>query len=377
MRSRRRCRGRTWCPIDVLGLEVGYRLIPLVDRGQDGELLRRIKGCARSSRRTSASWCRRCTSATTSSCARTRYRITLKGVEIGAAKSSPGCSRHQSRPRAGSAAGHADPRSGLRPAGGLGRSGLPRERAGAGLHGGRCQHRGRDAPVAASSRRTPPSCSAARRSQALLDHLAKDAPKLVEDLVPKLMPLAPAAEGAAEPARGGRAHPRHAHHPRDARRARAAHAGSRRADRGGARRAVACDPAARCSAGRASWRCSPSTRNWSRCSLRREPRGVPRAPGWSRGWPSACCARPASSCSSASSSGSPACCWFRRSAAQPAGALPAPRRAATEGAVAVGDPRQPHRPGGGRAGRGRGARMIGKAFGHEAPALCPAVVDVL
>jgi len=30
-------------PVDVLGFEVGYRLIPLVDAGQDGELLRRIK----------------------------------------------------------------------------------------------------------------------------------------------------------------------------------------------------------------------------------------------------------------------------------------------------------------------------------------------
>ena len=31
-------------PVDVLGLEVGYRLIQLVDRAQDGELLKRIKG---------------------------------------------------------------------------------------------------------------------------------------------------------------------------------------------------------------------------------------------------------------------------------------------------------------------------------------------
>ena len=31
-------------PVDALGLEVGYRLIPLVDRDQDGELLRRIRG---------------------------------------------------------------------------------------------------------------------------------------------------------------------------------------------------------------------------------------------------------------------------------------------------------------------------------------------
>ncbi|HNL96843.1 MAG TPA: FHIPEP family type III secretion protein, partial [Accumulibacter sp.] len=37
----------TWADVtllDVLGLEVGYRLIPLVDKSQDGELLRRIRG---------------------------------------------------------------------------------------------------------------------------------------------------------------------------------------------------------------------------------------------------------------------------------------------------------------------------------------------
>ena len=30
--------------VDPVGLEVGYRLIPLVDRAQDGELLRRVRG---------------------------------------------------------------------------------------------------------------------------------------------------------------------------------------------------------------------------------------------------------------------------------------------------------------------------------------------
>ncbi|MEP7205413.1 MAG: flagellar biosynthesis protein FlhA [Casimicrobiaceae bacterium] len=34
-------------PVDVLGIEVGYRLIPLVDKGQDGELLKRIKAIRR------------------------------------------------------------------------------------------------------------------------------------------------------------------------------------------------------------------------------------------------------------------------------------------------------------------------------------------
>ena len=30
--------------VDLIGLEVGYRLIPLVDRNQGGELMGRIKG---------------------------------------------------------------------------------------------------------------------------------------------------------------------------------------------------------------------------------------------------------------------------------------------------------------------------------------------
>ena len=34
-------------PVDPLGLEVGYRLIPLVDKDQDGELMTRIKGVRR------------------------------------------------------------------------------------------------------------------------------------------------------------------------------------------------------------------------------------------------------------------------------------------------------------------------------------------
>lgn len=31
-------------PVDIVGLEVGYRLIPMVDKNQSGELLGRIKG---------------------------------------------------------------------------------------------------------------------------------------------------------------------------------------------------------------------------------------------------------------------------------------------------------------------------------------------
>jgi flagellar biosynthesis protein FlhA len=52
-------------PIDTLGLEVGYRLISLVDKAREGDLLGRIKGVRKSLRRTSAFCRRRCTSATT------------------------------------------------------------------------------------------------------------------------------------------------------------------------------------------------------------------------------------------------------------------------------------------------------------------------
>ena len=34
-------------PVDIIGLEVGYRLVPLVDRAQGGDLLARIRGVRR------------------------------------------------------------------------------------------------------------------------------------------------------------------------------------------------------------------------------------------------------------------------------------------------------------------------------------------
>ena len=49
--------------VDTIGLEVGYRLIPLVDKSQGGELLTRIKVCGRNCLRNWAFWFRRCTSA--------------------------------------------------------------------------------------------------------------------------------------------------------------------------------------------------------------------------------------------------------------------------------------------------------------------------
>ncbi len=91
---RAQCRGelgRPACRSTRSGLEVGYRLIPLVDKARAAATCwRASRACARSSRRTSASCRRRCTSATTSSSSPACYRITLRGVVVGEGEAFPG-----------------------------------------------------------------------------------------------------------------------------------------------------------------------------------------------------------------------------------------------------------------------------------------------
>lgn len=70
-------------PVDTLGLEVGYRLIPLVDRSQDGELLRRIRGIRK---KFAQDWGFLVPAVHIRDNLELRpnaYRITLKGVEVG------------------------------------------------------------------------------------------------------------------------------------------------------------------------------------------------------------------------------------------------------------------------------------------------------
>ena len=66
-------------PLDVLGLEVGYRLIPLVDKSQDGELLRRIRGIRKKFAQEVGFLVSPVHIATTSSSNPNTYRILLKG----------------------------------------------------------------------------------------------------------------------------------------------------------------------------------------------------------------------------------------------------------------------------------------------------------
>nr|WP_308437996.1 flagellar biosynthesis protein FlhA [Jeongeupia naejangsanensis] len=176
-------------PVDPVGLEVGYRLISLVDRNQDGELLRRIRGIRKKIAQELGFLVPAVHIRDNLELKPNQYRIQLKGVDVGLGEAyvgqwlaiNPGNV-------AGSLAGTAttDPTFGL-PATWIDAS--LRDQAQAlgytvvdtatviGTHisnllqGHAAELLGRE------------------EVQSLLDHFAKESPKLVEDLVPKLVPV--------------------------------------------------------------------------------------------------------------------------------------------------------------------------------------------
>jgi flagellar biosynthesis protein FlhA len=76
--------------VDPLGMEVGYRLIPLVDRGQDGELLGRIKSIRKKVAQDIGFLVPVVHIRDNLELKPNAYRITLKGVEIGTGEATPG-----------------------------------------------------------------------------------------------------------------------------------------------------------------------------------------------------------------------------------------------------------------------------------------------
>ncbi len=70
-------------PVDTLGLEVGYRLIPLVDNSQDGDLLRRVKGIRKKFAQEVGFLVSAVHIRDNLGLRPNAYRVTLKGVEIG------------------------------------------------------------------------------------------------------------------------------------------------------------------------------------------------------------------------------------------------------------------------------------------------------
>jgi len=76
--------------VDTLGLEVGYRLIPLVDRTQDGELLRRIRGIRKKFAQDMGFLVAPVHIRDNLDLRPNAYRIIVKGVEIGRGEAQPG-----------------------------------------------------------------------------------------------------------------------------------------------------------------------------------------------------------------------------------------------------------------------------------------------
>jgi flagellar biosynthesis protein FlhA len=176
-------------PVDVLGLEVGYRLIPLVDRGQDGELLRRIRGIRKKFAQDMGFLVPAVHIRDNLELRPNAYRIALKGVEIGAGEAYTGQFLAINPGRVlGELSGTqtTDPTFGL-PAVWVGAE--MREQA---------QSFGYtvvDASTVVATHLSNIIQSHAaellgrEETQQLLDRVGKEAPKLVEDLIPKTLPL--------------------------------------------------------------------------------------------------------------------------------------------------------------------------------------------
>ncbi|CUI05041.1 flagellar biosynthesis protein FlhA [Massilia antarctica] len=176
-------------PVDTLGLEVGYRLIPLVDKTQGGELLKRIKGIRKKFAQEVGFLAPPVHIRDNLELKPSAYRITLKGVEVGSGESMNG---QFLAINPGMASGNLAGLVTTDPA-----FGLPAVWIDAGLRD-EAQSMGYtvvDAGTVVATHlnhliTTHASELLGRAEvQALLDHLAKEAPKLVEDLVPKLVSL--------------------------------------------------------------------------------------------------------------------------------------------------------------------------------------------
>ncbi|HMV65057.1 MAG TPA: flagellar biosynthesis protein FlhA, partial [Rhodocyclaceae bacterium] len=177
-------------PVDVLGLEVGYRLIPMVDKAQDGELLKRIRGLRKKFARDIGFLSSAVHIRDNLELKPNAYRIVLKGVEVGNGMAFPG---QFMAINPGRVSGPLNGRETTDPAFGLPAVWVDagqREQAHA------LGYTVVDASTVVATHLNHLVLSHAAEllgrteTQALLDHIAKDNPKLVEDLVPKLLPLA-------------------------------------------------------------------------------------------------------------------------------------------------------------------------------------------
>lgn len=176
-------------PVDVLGLEVGYRLIPLVDKGQDGELLKRIRGIRKKFAQEIGFLVPSVHIRDNLELKPNTYRIQLKGVEIGSGDAFPG---QFLAINPGRVAAEVPGNKTIDPA-----FGLPAVWVDATLKD-QAQAFGYtvvDASTVVATHLNHLIMSHAaellgrQETQALVDYVSKEAPKLTEDLVPKVLPL--------------------------------------------------------------------------------------------------------------------------------------------------------------------------------------------
>ena len=176
-------------PVDVLGLEVGYRLIPLVDKALDGDLLRRIRGIRKKVAQDMGFLVPAVHIRDNLELKPNGYRITLKGVEVGAGEVVVG---QFLAINPGRAIGTLPGTQTRDPAFGLPAVWVNAETRDQAISMG---YTVVDAGTVIATHLSSVIQSHAaellgrEEVQNLLDHLAKESPKLIEEVVPKLVPL--------------------------------------------------------------------------------------------------------------------------------------------------------------------------------------------
>ncbi len=175
--------------VDVLGLDVGYRLIALVDKAQDGELLKRIKGIRKKFAQDIGFLPPSVHIRDNLELKPNAYKISLNGVEVGSGDVYPGMHLAINPGRV----------TGMLP-GTVTKDpafGLPAVWIEAGMRD-QAQIQGYTVVDASTVVATHLNHLIHKHSsellgreelQKLLDHVSRDMPKMVEDLTPKLLPL--------------------------------------------------------------------------------------------------------------------------------------------------------------------------------------------
>ncbi len=176
-------------PVDIIGLEVGYRLIPMVDRSQGGQLMNRIKGVRKKLSQELGFLIQAVHIRDNLDLAPSAYRISLNGVPVAETEIHP---ERELAINPGRVFGDLQGTHTTDPAFGLEAVWIdPGQRD----HAQTLGYTVVDASTVVAThmsellQRHAAELIGHEEVQQLLDNLAQSAPKLVEDLVPKLLPL--------------------------------------------------------------------------------------------------------------------------------------------------------------------------------------------